>query len=249
MNKELNLFMATHNTKCKNNLPDWIIPIQVGAHFNEDIFEKIVDNIGDNISYKNKQFCELTALYWIWKNNKDFNYIGLCHYRRHFNINKLDILKSLEVYDIILPNVRKLRISIEEQYIKEHCQEDWNTMIEVLKEIYPQYYNESKRIFSDNKMFCYNMFITNKNIFNEYCEWLFPLLFEIEKRIDISKRSDYQKRYIGFLSERLFTLYAYGSNLNILEVNINTIHNKSENNKFKNIVNNIIFKFKRRKEF
>ena len=60
------------------------MPVQVG--FNEPLgFAR--DNTGENISEKNKNYCELTALYWGWKNLKA-DYIGLDHYRRHFSIKR-----------------------------------------------------------------------------------------------------------------------------------------------------------------
>ena len=59
-------------------------PIQVGK---KESFTEIRDNTGDNISEKNPNYCELTAAYWIWKNDKS-DITGLTHYRRYFFKNK-----------------------------------------------------------------------------------------------------------------------------------------------------------------
>ena len=68
------------------------LPVQVGSEGKEDIgFEK--DNTGDNISGKNPFFCELTGLYWAWKNLK-CDYIGLVHYRRYFSKKKMKNLRE-----------------------------------------------------------------------------------------------------------------------------------------------------------
>lgn len=245
MEKSLKIFMATHSTKC-TKLPEWVIPIQVGSALSNKVFEDTLDNNGDHISYKNKQFCELTALYWIWKNSLNSDYIGLYHYRRYFKIDKNRIISSLKEYDVIIPKVKKLRISIKDQYYKEHYKEDWDVMIETLKKMYPDYYLASKKVFNNNKLYCYNMLISSSKIFNEYCEWLFPLLFEVEKQIDISDRDDYQKRYIGFLAERLFTLYIYYKKFKVLELKVNLRHNTTEISILKNIVNDCLFKLTQR---
>lgn len=62
------------------------LPIHVGAKIADKKFASpwVGDDTGDNISDKNKEYCELTGLYWAWKNLKDVDYIGLCHYRRYF---------------------------------------------------------------------------------------------------------------------------------------------------------------------
>lgn len=88
MNK-IDIYMITH--KSVDYIPNGITPLFVGDGTNEDSY--IRDNIGDNISNKNKNYCELTALYWMWKNS-NADILGLCHYRRFFGKNEKDILGS-----------------------------------------------------------------------------------------------------------------------------------------------------------
>ena len=57
------IYIATHKSFSFNKEKDYC-PIQVGAEGNNDLFY-LKDNIGDNISNKNKNFCELTGVYWI----------------------------------------------------------------------------------------------------------------------------------------------------------------------------------------
>ena len=100
------------------------IPVQVGSEGKADLgYQK--DNEGENISEKNPYFCELTGLYWAWK-NLNADYVGLVHYRRYFSLNKkipkdenekFKILlteeqasKKLEKVDVILPKLRKYYI-------------------------------------------------------------------------------------------------------------------------------------------
>ncbi|MCI1583264.1 MAG: DUF4422 domain-containing protein [Clostridium beijerinckii] len=234
--------MATHSDKC-SHIDDYIIPIQVGRSTSKDQFEEITDSTGDNISSKNGIFCELTALYWIWK-NVNHEYIGLYHYRRRFNIDKNKIMNILDSGRIILPKQRKFRISIEEQYIKEHSENDWIIMLDTLKEYYPLYYKFSKNVFKSNVLYMFNMFIMNKQEFDKYCEWLFPLLFKIEEKLKNVDRDKYQKRYIGFMAERLFTLYVQYNKFESFESDVLFMNTKIKFINVKNLINNIIFKTK-----
>ena len=62
-----------------------MLPIEVGADLRSKHIEGYIqDNSGDNISVKNKMYCELTAQYWAWK-NLDADYYGFFHYRRYLN--------------------------------------------------------------------------------------------------------------------------------------------------------------------
>lgn len=232
--------MVTHNEKC-DYIDDYIIPIQVGKALNKEQFEEILDNTGDNISLKNKSFCELTALYWIWKNT-DNKYVGLYHYRRKYMLSSNQILSILENKDVILPKKKTFRISVEEQYMKEHVEKDWNVMLDILKEYYPKYYEFSKKVFRNNVLYMYNMFVMNRETYDKYCQWLFPLLFKVEEKLKDDKRDNYQNRYIGFMAERLFTLYIKYNKLNTFETDVLFIDYKVKYINIKNTINNIIFK-------
>ena len=95
------------------------LPLHVGAEGKES-FGFIGDNSGEQISAKNPTFCELTGLYWAWK-NLDADYIGLAHYRRHFGrkgkgeplsrvLTEAEAVRLLEGKDGILPKKRQYYI-------------------------------------------------------------------------------------------------------------------------------------------
>lgn len=243
MVKNLAIYMATHSEKCSHvSDEDYIIPIQVGKALNNLCIEKVNDNTGDNISEKNRTYCELTALYWMWKNT-NHKYIGLYHYRRRFDINREKILTVLNDDDIILPKKKIFKISLKEQYIREHSEHDWYILMNVLKELYPKYYEFANKVFEKNKIYRFNMFIMKKDMFDKYCEWVFPILDKVEKSISVKEKNSYQKRYAGFMSERLFTLYVFYNKFKIYEAGLMFSERKINEN-IKNIVNNCCFKFK-----
>lgn len=185
---------------------NWEIPIQAGATLTSQRICDIKDNQGDNISDKNKEYCELTALYWIWKNN-DSRYAGLCHYRRHFLINAEQLRKiACSDIDVVLTTPILNYPNVKEIYIHDHVESDWNVMLEAVEKFYPEYCETAEKIQSGIFYCGYNMFIARKEIFDVYCEWLFPILDYCEKKCGI-KEDVYQRRYIGFLAERLLTIY------------------------------------------
>ena len=125
------------------------IPIQVGA-IRGHVLPKgaYFDDDGDNISDKNKNYCELTGIYWLWKHVKD-DYIGIVHYRRYFSrhyngrlLSKSDIEKQLKKHDMILPFIRHLDKTVIEQYCESGYKKDLLITGEVIKEKYPEYYDE-----------------------------------------------------------------------------------------------------------
>ena len=64
------------------------------------------------------------------------------------------------------------------------------------------------------------MFVMKKEKFDEYCQWLFTILFELEKRIDISNYNQYESRVFGFISERLFNVWLEKQALNTKEIDV-----------------------------
>lgn len=198
------------------------------------------DDTGDNISEKNTNYCELTGMYWLWKNcNCDI--IGICHYRRFFCENErlLDkeyIEKTIEQYPIIVPGTTNVyNGTLKESYEFMHVGKDLELCHDVIKEKYPQYLEAYNYIINGYMFTLGNMWITKKDIFDKYCEWLFDILFEVEKRIDISGYDDYQRRVMGFLSERLFRVWLCTRPENICEQPVKMIETKDFNNSFKKL--------------
>lgn len=168
----------------------------------------ISDDKSDNISLKNRQYCELTVMYWIWKNT-DSEYIGLSHYRRRFDFEDDDIAlikgKDIDcVLTIPMINVPDVRY----MYGKNHEVEDWDIMADIVKEMNPDYSQALRVVGESNYYVPYNMFVMKRKVFNDYCAWLYPILEKCEETIG-QKNDPYQNRYIGFLAERLMTAYIY----------------------------------------
>ena len=191
-------------------------PIQVGAALSGQVLDGMIqDNTGEHISEKNRSFCELTALYWAWK-NLDSDAIGLVHYRRYFarRMPALDKRKRiarpedferlLARYPVILPPLRHYWIETNySQYVHAHHEQDLAVTRQILTELYPAYIPAYDRWMAKTCGHHFNMFVMKKPCFDAYCEWLFSVLFELEKRLDISTYDAYNKRVFGFVSERL----------------------------------------------
>lgn len=180
--------------------------IQVGAALTEQRICNMTDNVGENISEKNRQFCELTALYWIWKNAKE-DVVGLEHYRRHFLL-KDDWYATMarNGIDVILPTPLYVNPSLAQNYKDRHMAADWDFMMEYLKCHYPNDYADAVNFFDESLYSPCNMFIMRKPVLDDLCAWLFPILFACADHG--GKREDgYQNRYPGFLSERLISFF------------------------------------------
>ncbi len=205
------------------------LPIQVGKAMNKNDLGIIADNTDDNISAKNTSFCELTALYWAWKNLSKVEYIGLIHYRRYFSGKGLHIknkevassdflLNLLKDYDVIVPRKRNYYIeSVYNHYKNAHFVRDLDATRKIIEQDFPIYIPAFDRVMNGKKLHLFNMFVMSKVHFEQYCEWLFHILLKLECQIDISNYDVYQKRVFGFLAERLFNVWLVKNQLKVKE--------------------------------
>ena len=182
------------------------IPIQVGKAFTDKQIFDVTDADGDNISFKNRTYSELTALYWVWKHDHA-KYAGISHYRRRFQISEsqISLLPALDI-DVITTTPVVNFNTVRKQYALDHSESDWNIMFFAVGELYPEYVRSVERVQNETWYYAYNMMIARKEILNEYCAWLFPILEYCVDRIG-QKEDAYQNRYAGFLSERLMTVF------------------------------------------
>ncbi len=226
------LLVATHKSY---HFPDDSIyaPIQVGKTLSQDDFGYLGDDVGENISQKNRSFSELTALYWAWKNDffKERNFCGLVHYRRYFSgtevfgkikiLNEEDIEEIMKEYDVIVPVRRKYYIeTIRKHYEHAHHKKDLDILEKVIKEYSPEYSEAFSKVMDQRSLHLYNMFVMKTEHYNDYCLWLFTILFEVEKRVDISSYDTYQERVFGFLAERMFNVWMLHHEVKIKEVKV-----------------------------
>lgn len=219
------------------------LPIHVGKELSNLELNIIGDNTGDNISFKNQSYCELTGMYWAWKNLKNVDVIGLCHYRRYFDFynqckpiipvtefpvedfNKLnlsipsDILKKITKGTFITPQINNIKFTLQQDYRMMHVSEDFKILEKVFLETQSQFYKDAfhEIMYRNNKFIPCNMFIMNWGDFDNYCTWLFDVLSKVEDNVNISNYNSYQKRIFGFMSERLFNVYIRANNIRTLQ--------------------------------
>lgn len=192
-------------------------PLQVGAAEKKHL-GYLTDDTGDSISEKNANYCELTGVYWIWKNSEE-EYKGLVHYRRYFGKSNLwhrkneiytydELLNMLTEYDIVLPYKEYFLQNAKEEILVSCCTEEiFDKLRETVDELYPEYLEEFDNYFAGNRSALFNMMFCNRNLFDAYAKWLFDILFSLEKKVDLSTLNAYQKRLFGFLSERLLNVW------------------------------------------
>lgn len=247
----MKIIVATHKKYWmpKDNI---YMPIHVGKYGKKDIGFK-GDDTGQNISSKNPNYCELTGIYWAWKNLNDVDYIGLSHYRRHFTVKnfitllfknkresvltKSELKDILKKYDVVLPNKRRYYIETNcSHYNHAHNPDDLKRTEEIIKKFYPEYSKYFDKIMGLTYAHMFNMFIMKKNIFDSYCNWLFSVLEKLEKDIDVSTYNDYEARVFGFISELLMDVWIEKNSIEYKEIKVIYMENQNWFEKIKNFI-------------
>ena len=240
---DIKLFVCCHQQSLVPKHP-LLVPIQVGAALSDQRFPGFIsDNTGENISQKNRSYCELTAQYWAWK-NADADFYGFFHYRRYlypdtpakypYRLERtadLDTLNRLgygtfsdqiQKYDIIVPKGENMYLPVREHYAKAkfHHEKDLRLVENIVREKYPAYIPAMERYLSGSICYFGNIYIMRKAVFQDYCAWLFDILAEFDRQVDTTGYSAQELRVDGYLAERLLGVYyTYcRENLRVLEL-------------------------------
>ena len=233
--KDFCVYIVTHKDADLPTLPDGYKIIHAGHAQAAEDFGYLGDDTGDNISALNRWLNELTALYWMWKNTRHA-IIGLNHYcrffttadDRHFAVEKFLSREAAEEilrdFDIIVAENRRAYLTVScwqkmmsggdlEAFIarvfKKHI---------ALKQ--PDYLDAFERVSEAYTAFQYEMFITRRNIFEAYCEWLFSFLLDVTEEIFAKtniRQIDNPRKYrvVGMFSERLMTVWLWKNRLRL----------------------------------
>ena len=192
-----------------NDTPAWLHTIQAGCAMTKIRNGDFFDDVGDNISAKNQHYAEMTAIYWLWKNQVDCEYLGICHYRRHFDLSNHNINQIIaNDIDGILTTPRLVLNGIRETFIQDTpvTEAVFAGMIEAIRNICGNDVAvEAEAYFNRRFYYPNNMFIAKNKIFNEYCSWIFPILNEMEKVTCL--HADAATRYIAYAAEMLTSFY------------------------------------------
>jgi len=220
---DIKILVACHKETQVATGEDYL-PIHVGAT-GKDIIEvaKVRDDQGDNISSKNPYYCELTGIYWAWK-NLNAEVIGLVHYRRYFCMKSRSYRKKHGAFDSVLSHdeakalltradiiVPKKRHYYIESLYSHYAHTLDGSHLDLAKAIiakdYPDYLSALVRVYDRSWGYMFNMAIMPKPMLDEYCQWLFDILAKLEEKIDISNLDAFSSRLFGRVSEILFNVW------------------------------------------
>lgn len=221
-NSKVKIIVVTHKPY---QMPEdrMYLPLYVGAQLRDDGDRAVLnheyakDNEGENISALNQYFCELTGLYWAWK-NLDAQYIGLAHYRRHFSMKGRTGFGNILTYEELEPYLGNVKVFVPQKrryyietlyshYEHTHYAGHLDETRKIIMEKYPDFIHSYDRVMKQRHGYMFNMMIMEKGLLNQYCGWLFDILFGLQDRIDTEGLSAFSKRCYGRVAEIVFNVW------------------------------------------
>ncbi len=233
--KDFCVYVVTHKDVKLDALPEGYKIIHGGHAQAKEDFGYLGDDTGENISELNLYLNEVTALYWMWKNTSH-SIIGLNHYRRFFTaeqdstfavekiLTRERATEILRDYDIILPEniLSHMPITCWHKLLSGDDLEQFASKIfrKHIAQKQPGYLAAFDHVAEAFTSFQYEIFITRRNIFEAYCEWLFSFLLdateEILARTNIKEINNPRKyRIISFITERMENVWLWKNRLRI----------------------------------
>lgn len=232
------IFAMTHKAFDVPN-DEMYIPLHVGRAVAERDLGYTGDDTGDNISASNCYYAELSGVYWVWKNFHAADCVGVCHYRRFltdergFAFTQKEYERILQKYDIVTTKQLELPNSYRYGFSAHHGEKALYETGNVIKERHPEFYETYDALLDGNKTYFGNMLVAKKERYDEYCEWLFDILFALEARIDLTFADDYHRRVFGFISEFLLYVWVKAKKLSACECKVAIIGEKKETKEVK----------------
>ena len=215
------IFVASHKPG-PNFVAGSCVPIHVGraiSKYKAEMAGMIGDDTGENISVKNASYCEMTAHYWIWKNVKDAEYVGLCHYRRYFGVDITDenIEPLMQDADVMLVEPSYHVDSVYSYFAKFVGAENMTILSMVMRKLFPDYFETLQSLCDGVWFYPFNMLLCRKALYDEYCEWMFAILEECERYVKVSPYTN-GKRALAYMAEMLTGVYFIHRQLRIKAV-------------------------------
>ncbi|MDR2193965.1 MAG: DUF4422 domain-containing protein [Treponema sp.] len=138
--------------------------------------------------------------------------------KQEFNLDEksVDTIKEkIEQYDFIVASPFNTRVVHKANIYKQYTEmpylfsKDIDCMMDIVREKYPQFVPAMNKYFATHLFYHCNMFIMKRELFNDYCTWMFDILFEFERRTDLTGYNRDSLRTIGHLGERLLGVYYF----------------------------------------
>lgn len=184
--------------------------IQAGAALTKMKIAPILDNTGKNISAKNKQYCEMSAVYWVWKNT-DHAWKGVEHYRRHLHVIPELLYNDI---DAVMPLPYICYPSTRAQLLRFISEDVLRGMLHVLKVLHADKYDEYVNILNGKYQYTYNLVCAKREVFDAYCTWFFEIT-EYMETLGIDEIAN--TRALSYVAEALTNIY-FMSNRNTLRI-------------------------------